>query len=341
MLGLFAIQTRSVAVSNPYLPWAYFDGGFVPVAEARLPVGCHAVQYGQGVFAGIRGYLDQDGSTINIFRLPDHFRRLVQSASLIKVTPPGSPEVLAGIAIELTRRNAPRGDVYYRPFAYDEGEGLGPSLSGSGFAIYMLPVGDLAPQTGLAVMVSSWRRVADNAIPARGKISGAYVNSALVREDARVSGFDDAIVLNERGKVAEASVANLMLVRGGTLITPAITGDILEGITRRSLLQVARDSGLAVEEREVDRTELYLADEIFLCGTGIQFAPVLSVDRRPVGTGQPGPISTTLRQRFMDIVRGREPKYAGWLTRVPAAAAHGVPPSETHLEQVPQSAGAA
>lgn len=327
-------------MSSPYLPWAYFDGRFVPVADARLPIGCHAVQYGQGVFAGIRGYLDEDGSTINIFRLPDHFRRFVQSASLIKVTPPGPAEALAGIAVELTRRNAPGGDVYYRPFAYDEGEGLGPSLSGRGFAIYMLPVGDLAPQTGLAVMVSSWRRVTDNAIPARGKISGAYVNSALVREDARVSGFDDAIVLNERGKVAEASVANLMLVRGGTLITPAITGDILEGITRRSLLQVARDLGLPVEEREVDRTELYVADEIFLCGTGVQFAPVLSVDRRPVGTGAQGPIATTLRGRFMDIVRGREPQYAGWLTKVPVADPPGAGQAVRRHERSPQPARA-
>jgi branched-chain amino acid aminotransferase len=310
-------------VSSPSLPWTYFDGRFVPAADARLPIGCHAVQYGQGVFAGIRGYLDQDGTTINIFRLSDHFRRFVQSASLIKVTLPGPVESLVEIATELTRRNAPAGDVYYRPFAYDEGEGLGPSLAGRGFAIYMLPVGDLLPQTGLHVMVSSWRRVTDNAIPARGKISGAYVNSALVREDARVSGFDDAIVLNERGKVAEASVANLMLVRGGTLVTPAITGDILEGITRRTLLQLARDMGVPVEEREVDRTELYVADEIFLCGTGAQLAPVVSVDRRTVGAGQPGPIAAALRRRFMDIVRGRESKYADWLTPVAAAAAVG------------------
>jgi branched-chain amino acid aminotransferase len=314
----------AITVSNPYLPWAYFEGGFVPAADARLPIGCHAVQYGQGVFAGIRGYLDEDGSTINIFRLPDHFRRFVQSASLIKVTLPGPAETLVEIATELTRRNAPSGDVYFRPFAYDEGEGLGPSLAGRGFAIYMLPVGDLLPQTGLHVMVSSWRRVGDNVIPARGKISGAYVNSALVREDARVSGFDDAIVLNERGKVAEASVANIMLVRGGTLITPPITGDILEGITRRSLLQLAREMDLPVEEREVDRTELYVADEIFLCGTGAQLAPVISVDRRSVGAGKPGPVATSLRRRFMDIVRGRAPQYAAWLTRVPVAAAvHG------------------
>jgi len=340
MLVRLAIQQRSADVSNSYLPWAYFDRRFVPVSEARLPVGCHAVQYGQGVFAGIRGYLDQDGSTINVFRLPDHFKRFVQSASIIKVTPPGPPEALAEILVELTRRNAPAGDVYYRPFAYDEGEGLGPSLSGSGFAIYMLPVGDLTPQNGLAVMVSSWRRVTDNAIPARGKISGAYVNSALVREDARVSGFDDAIVLNERGKVAEASVANLMIVRGGTLITPAVTGDILEGITRRSLLLLARDMGVPIEEREVDRTELYVADEIFLCGTGAQFAPVVSVDRRTVGTGEPGPISAALRRRFMDIVRGREPQYAGWLTRVPAAAARDAGQPATHSERVTQSAGA-
>jgi branched-chain amino acid aminotransferase len=305
-----------------HLPYAYFEGRIVPIAEAKISIASQAVQYGEGVFGGIRGYLDQDGSTINIFRLTDHYRRFVQSANLIKVALPFDIEGLSALTVELTRRNAPASNVYYRPFAYKAGLDLGPTLTGidDGFALYMLPLEDYLPTKGISVMVSSWRRVGDNAIPARGKVSGGYINSALIKDEARGYGFDDAIVLNERGKVSEASAANIMLLRAGTLVTPPVTADILEGITRRTLLQLARDLDIPIEEREVDRTELYVADEIFLCGTGAQVAPVTHVDRRAIGDGQLGPVTLRLQGRFFELVRGGLPQYADWLTRVPIAA---------------------
>jgi branched-chain amino acid aminotransferase len=226
----------------------------------------------------------------------------------------------------LTAKNAPKSNVYFRPYAYKAGLDLGPTLAGveDGFAIYMLPLNDYyADNRGLSVMVSSWSRISDNAIPARGKVSGAYVNSAMTRDEAENYGFDDAILLNSRGKVSEGSGCNIMLARRGTLITPPVTADILEGITRRSLLHLAKEMGLTIEEREVDRTELYLAEEMFFCGTGVQIMPITQVDRRKVGDGEPGDITTALREKFFAIVKGQEPNYRDWLTqvKVPSAVA--------------------
>lgn len=306
-------------MQTDFLPYAYFEGDIVPIGEAKISVASQVVQYGSGVFAGIRGYLDQDGSTINIFRLPDHCRRFMQSAGLIKVRLPFDADGLGQIAVELTRRNAPTGNVYFRPFAYKAGLDLAPTLTGvaDGFALYMLPLNDYFSRDGVSAMVSSWQRVTDNTIPARGKVSGAYINSAIANDEAKTYGFDDAILLSQRGKVSEGSGCNMMMVRNGTLVTPPVTSDILEGITRRSLLQLARDMGIPTEEREIDRTELYVAEELLFCGTGVQIAPITSVDRRPVGAGVPGPICTRLQERFFDIVRGKAPEYAHWLTRVP------------------------
>ncbi|HEU5328010.1 MAG TPA: aminotransferase class IV, partial [Thermomicrobiales bacterium] len=216
-------------------------------------------------------------------------------------------------------------NVYFRPYAYKAGLELGPTLTGiaDGFAMFMLPLDDYyggEENNGLSVMVSSWQRLQDNAIPARGKVSGSYVNSSIAKDEAQGYGFDDAILLNERGKVSEGSGCNLFMVRNGALVTPPITANILEGITRRSLLQLARDANIPIEEREVDRTELYLADELFFCGTGVQVTWIGQVDHRPVGDGKAGPITTQLQTRFFDIVHGKTPEYAQWLTRVPIPA---------------------
>lgn len=307
-----------------HLPYAYFDGKIVPMEEAKVSVATHALQYGTGVFGGIRGFLDQDGSTINIFRLRDHFTRFAQSAALLKIRLPLDLDGLCETAVALTERNRPTGNVYYRPFAYKAGLDLGPTLTGvdDGFTIYMLPLGNYyGADRGLSVMVSSWKRISDNAIPARGKVSGAYINSSITKDEAVGYGFDEAILLNERGKVSEGSASNLFLVRRGVLITPPVSADILEGITRRSVLQLAREAGIPVEEREVDRTELYIADELFFCGTGVQITWIGQVDKRPVGDGRLGPITAQLQQRFLDIVQGKAPEHADWLTRVPIAAA--------------------
>lgn len=307
-----------------HLPYCYFEGKIIPIEDAKVSIATHALQYGTGVFAGIRGYLDQDGSTINIFRLRDHMTRFSQSAGLIKIDLASDVDQLCEIAVELIRRNAPTTNVYFRPYAYKSGLDLGPTLHGveGNFAIYLLPLGNYySAEDGLSVMVSSWNRIQDNAIPARGKISGAYINSAITKDEATEYGFDDAILLNGRGKVSEGSACNLMLVRRGTLITPPVTADILEGITRRSVLQIARDAGIPVEEREVDRTELYIAEEVFFCGTGVQVTPVTKIDRRPVGNGKVGPISAQIQSKFFDIVQGKAPEYREWLTPVQAAVA--------------------
>lgn len=309
-----------------HLPYAFFDGKIVPIEDAKVSIATHALQYGTGVFGGIRGYLDRDGSTINIFRLHDHFTRFTQSSGLVKIKLPRDVQGLCDLAIELTAKNAPKSNVYFRPYAYKAGLDLGPTLEGvdDGFAIYMLPLNDYySGNTGLSVMVSSWSRISDNAIPARGKVSGAYINSAMTRDEAENYGFDDAILLNNRGKVSEGSGCNIMIARRGTLITPPVTADILEGITRRSLLELARDMGITVEEREVDRTELYLADEMFFCGTGVQIMPITKVDRRQVGDGEPGDITTALREKFFSIVKGEDDAHRDWLTqvKVPSAVA--------------------
>jgi branched-chain amino acid aminotransferase len=306
------------------LDYAYFEGRIVPFADANISIGTHAVQYGTGAFAGIRGYLDQDGETINIFRLPEHSARLLNSAKLIRASLPHTRESLAQTIVDLVEKNAPTGDCYIRPFIYKSSVQLTPRLSGldNELAIYMLSLGDyLDTESGVKAAVSSWHRLPDNAIPGRGKISGGYINSALAKDEAEEKGADEAILLDQQGHVAEGSGCNIFLVREGTLVTPPITGDILEGITRRTLMQMARDEGIPVQEREIDRSELYLAEEAFFCGTGVQIAPIATIDGRPVGDGAPGPISLRIRDLFFDTVRGRNPDYAHFLTRVRAKVA--------------------
>src|SRR5262245_7343654 len=311
------------------MEYAFFQGRIVPFADAKISIGTHTVQYGTGAFAGIRGYLDDDGKTINIFRLPDHAQRLLSSARLLRAQLPFDRDSLAATIVSLVERNAPRSDVYLRPFVYKPAVQLTPRLRGLGdaLAIYMLAMGDyLALDRGQRAIVSSWYRIPDNAIPSRGKLIGAYVNSAFAKDEADEKGADETIMLNTAGKIAEGSGCNLFIVRNGTLITPPITGDILEGITRRSLLRIARDAGISTEEREIDRTELYVADEAFFCGTGVQVAWIEAIDGRTVGTGQIGPITGRLRTVFFDTVRGRSTRYADWLTQVraPTAAPSGV-----------------
>lgn len=308
-----------MAGPSPMLEYAYFEGNVVPFTDAKISVGTHALQYGTGAFAGIRGYLDQDGETINIFRLPEHAARLLNSAKLLRATLPFTRETLAQTIVELVEKNAPTGDVYIRPFIYKSSVQLTPRLSGldNELTIYMLQLGDyLDTVSGVKASVSSWQRVADNAVPGRGKLSGAYINSALAKDEAEEKGADEAILLDQHGHVAEGSGCNLFLVRDGSLVTSPITGDILEGITRRTMMQFAHDEGIPVVERDIDRSELYIVDEAFFCGTGVQIAPIASIDGRPVGDGIPGPITMRIRELFFDTVRGRNADYAQYLTRV-------------------------
>jgi branched-chain amino acid aminotransferase len=302
------------------LPYAYFEGEIVPSSEARVSIATHALQYGTGAFGGIRGYLDVSEESINIFRLPDHTRRLMNSGRILRAELDLDADGVGGVIQELVSRNNPKSNIYIRPLIYKASIALTPRLNGmrDSLAIYMISFGDyFQMDTPLKVMVSSWVRINDNTIPSRGKITGGYINSSLAKDQAEEAGYDDALMLNTNGKVAEGSGANLFIVRNGTLVTSPITSDILEGITRRSVLMFARDAGIPVEEREIDRSELYVADEMFFCGTGAQVAVIGNVDGRPVGAGERGPITERIQKIFFDCVKGADRTYEHLLTKVP------------------------
>lgn len=301
-----------------FLDYAFFEGRIVPFAEAKISIATHSLQYGTGAFAGIRGYLSADGSTINVLRLGDHTARLLRSARLLRAELPYDPDSLATVITDLIARNAPAEDIYVRPFVYKPDLALTPRLRGVGdeLAVYILPLGDYMPTSGISAIVSSWVRVSDNAIPSRGKLTGSYINSALAKDEALSAGADEAIMLNDAGKVAEATAANLFMVRDGALVTPPINADVLEGITRRSIITMAEDAGIPIDQRQIDRSELYVADELFLCGTGAKVSPVTTVDGRPIGDGNVGPVVARLQGIFDGVVRGTDPRYADWLTPV-------------------------
>jgi branched-chain amino acid aminotransferase len=315
-----------MAVKTSMMEYAFFEGEIVPFADAKISIGTHAVQYGTGAFAGIRGYLDADGETINIFRLVDHTTRLLNSGRLLRAELPYTPESLAEVIGSLVAKNAPTSDVYIRPFIYKPAVQLTPRLRGLGdeIAVYMMGMGDyLDLERGQKAAVSSWVRIPDNAIPSRGKITGSYINSSFIKDEADEKGVDEAIVLNTAGKVSEGSSCNLFMVRNGILTTPPQTSDILEGITRRTIFQLARDAGIPVEQREIDRSELYLAEELFFSGTGVQVAWIETIDGRTVGAGSIGPITSQIKEIFFDTVRGKRPEHHDWLYQVkrPVAAA--------------------
>ncbi len=294
---------------------AYHNGAWKPLPECTVPINTHALQYGTGCFEGIRGYWD--GTRVNLLFLREHFQRLARSASTLLMQAPTVDE-MCSIASEVVRRNRPTGNVYLRPAVYKSGTGLGPLMLGGpdGFMCYLIALGDyLDTSKGLAVCVSSWRRLSDSSIPTRTKALGGYLNSALAKSEAVLNGYDEAIFLNDRGQVCEGSAENIFIVREGRLHTPDRTADILEGITRKAIVQLARELGIEVEERPIARTELYVADEIFLVGTGCQVSWVRSVDKRELGAGK-GPITTRIQAAYEDAAYGRDPKRLAWLTPV-------------------------
>ena len=300
--------------------WAFFRGEFVPLRDANINVMTHGFNYGTAVFEGVRAYWNADEEQLFALELLPHYRRIKASARLLMMEIRQSPEELAELTVELLRRDGLREDVYVRPIIYKSSETIGVRLHNldADITIFGVPFGQyIDTEGGIRAQVSSWRRTDDNAIPARGKITGAYVNGALAKSEAQLNGFDEAIVLTADGHVSEGSAENLFIVKNGVLITPPVTDNILEGITRQRLIEIAgADLEVATHERSIDRTELYTADEVFLCGTGAQISPVIEIDRRPVGSGRPGPIAKELSRRYFDAVRGRAPAYRDWLTPV-------------------------
>ena len=300
--------------------WAFFRGEFVPLRDANINVMTHGFNYGTAVFEGVRAYWNADEEQLFGLELVAHYERIRSSAALLMMEVRQSPEELAEITVELLRRDGLHEDVYLRPIVYKSSETIGVRLHNldADITIFGVPFGQyIDTEGGIRAQVSSWRRTDDNAIPARAKITGAYVNGAFAKSEAQLNGFDEAIVLTADGHVSEGSAENLFMVKRGVLITPAVTDNILEGITRRRLIDIARaDMGHEVVERTIDRTELYVADEVFLCGTGAQISPVIEIDRRPIGNGRPGPITRELSRTYFDAVRGKIPAYRDWLTPV-------------------------
>src|SRR6059036_1608500 len=272
--------------------FVFFRGRVVPYADVKFGVLTHALNYGTAVFGGLRAYWNADEKQLFVFRPADHFRRFLQSAKLMCMELPVSGEELLKGLIDLIRAEGHKEDLYIRPLAFDADEIIGVRLHDlhPEVSIVVIPFGNYNKnEEGMHVTVSSWRRVDDNSIPARGKIAGAYVNSAFVKTDAQRAGFDEAIVLNADGHISEGSAANFFLLRNGVFATPPITDNVLEGITRRTVMQLLRDElKMEVQERQIDRTELYLADEAFFCGTGAQISAITRVDHRAIGTGRLG-----------------------------------------------------
>src|SRR2546423_4643674 len=301
----------------------FMDGEFIPAERGVVSVRTHGFAYGTGCFEGIRGYWNEADQQVYLFRLREHYERLLNSCKILQIALPYSVDDLIEITAELVRRNGLREDVYLRPVACKADEVIGVRLHDLNhhFFVTVSPMGNYIDTGGLNCCVSSWRRIDDNAIPARAKILGAYVNSAFAKSEAMQNGFDEAIMLTNEGHVSEGSAENIFLVNNGELVTPSPTENILLGITRDTIIKLARrEFDRITRERQVDRTELYTADEIFLCGTGAQIAPVIRVDHRPVGNGQIGSIAGAIKQIYSDVVRGHIPEYREqWCTPVYAA----------------------
>ncbi|HUW61445.1 MAG TPA: branched-chain amino acid transaminase [Candidatus Bathyarchaeia archaeon] len=299
---------------------AYFEGKYVPIEEAKVSIMTHAFNYGTGLFEGVRGYYVEDENNILIFRLEEHVDRMVRNMNILCMEIDETKDQISEICIEVVRRSGFREGIYIRPICYKSELSLGPKLRGveSSFCCYVITLGDYVDiRKGLDVVVSSWRRLSDNAIPSRVKSTGSYLNSSLAATEAKQAGFDEAIFLREDGTVAEGSAMNLFMVLNGKLITTPPNADILVGITRNTVLELAREElGVEVIERPIGRTELYGCDELFFSGTGAQVAPVRSVDQRLIGSGQPGELSKRLQDLYFLVVQGKVEKYRGWCTPV-------------------------
>jgi branched-chain amino acid aminotransferase len=300
--------------------YAYFKGNFVPIEDANINIMNHSFMYGTAVFEGVRGYWNEKRKEMYLFRMREHFERMQDSMKIMYLQTEHSVDELCKIVVELLRRNQPTTDTYVRPTAYKTVHRVGPGLDNnpSDICIFSVAFGDYFHGAGgLKVQISSWRRVEDNAIPARAKIVGAYANTALAKTDALMAGFDDCIVLSEDGHVSEGSAMNIFMVKRGKLVTTPINDNILEGITRASIIDFAKQEwGWETETRSIDRSELLIADEMFFCGTGAQIAPIIEVDKRIVGDGKPGPMTQKIKETYLSICKGENPKYLKWLTPV-------------------------
>ncbi len=298
---------------------AYFEGQYVPLRDAKVSIMTHAFMYGTATFEGIRGYWNAEQETLYALFVREHLARIRNSGKMLLMQDLPSVDELVEIVLETVRRNGFREDVYIRPSFYKSTLAIGVRLHHLDHQLYVItaPFGNYIDiEKGVRVMTSTWRRNADEALPARGKIVGGYVNMAFQKSEAELNGFDEALVMTPDGHASEASAANLFVARDGVLTTPPVSDDILEGVTRKAILSLAADLGIPTEVRSIDRSELYVCDEVFLVGTGVQVSPVIEVDHRMVGDGSVGPISRTISAAYFKAVRGDDPAYRSWLTPV-------------------------
>lgn len=300
--------------------YAYLQGEFIPLEDANVSIMTHAFLYGTAVFEGIRAYWSDKDNQLYIFRAKEHYERLANSCRIMRMDPGHTIEEMTEITRVLLEKNEMKGNAYIRPMVYKCNHQVGVKLSGldDDFLLFATEMGDyLDLSKGLRCKVSSWRHVSDNAIPMRCKCSGAYANAALIKTEALDDGYDEAIVLTDDGHVSEGSAENIFIVRGGKLVTPPETDDLLPGITRDTVMVLAEKVlNIPVEIRRIDRTELYIAEEAFFCGTGAQIAPITSVDNRPIGNGEVGPISKKMQEIYFQVVRGQLKEFSHWCTPV-------------------------
>jgi branched-chain amino acid aminotransferase len=297
---------------NNFLPFAYFQNQFIRFEDAKISIATHALHYGTGAFGGLRGILDpQNPEQILLFRLDRHCQRLSNSAKFLHFDLPTSK--IQQIIVDFVQKNQPNNSFYIRPFVYTSDLGIAPRLHKieKDFFVYGLELEDYLPPDGINCRISSWYRQEDRSFPLRGKISGAYITSALAKTEAVESGFDEAILMNSQGKVCEASGMNIFIVRNGKLITPGVDQDILEGITRDSVMTIAKDLNIETIERPIDKSELFIADEVFLCGTAAKITPVKKIETYSLPSERP--ITEKLKGKLIDITENREPNYQDWV----------------------------
>jgi branched-chain amino acid aminotransferase len=298
----------------------WFEGQWTPLANAKVSIMTHSFLYGTAVFEGIRAYWNEDEQQLYLLKARQHFERIVDSSKILMMDPGYSVDEMVDLTRELLKQNDYREDCYVRATVYKSDEAIGVKLHGidSKLNLLSLPFGDyIATDRPISCGTVSWRRTGDLNIPSRAKVVGSYVNPAFSKTEAALNGHEEAIVLTHEGKVSEGSAENLFMVRKGVLVTPGVDSDILEGITRAGIMELARNElGLECEIRPIDRSELYVADEVFLCGTGAQVSPVASVDHRVVGTGEIGEITATVMAAYFDAVRGRSEAYRHWVEPV-------------------------
>jgi branched-chain amino acid aminotransferase len=314
------VGTNKASVNGNQNLHAFFQGAVVPMADAKVSVTTHALHYGTAVFEGIRGNWNEEQGKMFIFRMREHYERLIRGCKILLLDIPYTADQLCDITVDLVVRNGHQSDIYIRPLAYKSAEvvaNLKLQELASDFTLITVPFGNYLDSNILRCCTSSWRRVDDNMIPTQIKSAGIYVNSLLAKTEATLAGFDEAIILSQDGHVSEGSGENVFMVAGGKVHTPVLSDNVLPGITRETVLRLAQaELGLEVVERSIDRSELYLADEVFLSGTAAHLTPVVELDRRAIADGEPGPVATELQRLYFDIVVGRNPKYLHWCTTV-------------------------